>query len=264
MQDYKAKLGAAVEGTWRGKAYAHILVKNEYKLNLLGPYRDSFFANKYVKEINFHDGFTHLNSSQAMCINYFYPMIKERELDCFANFLGFENGEIIYESACFEKPSDIERLQPGIKGGNRKTNFDFYFEFAKGRETIKIYVEAKYSETDFGSAKQDSSHSQKYDYTYKPMIESSGIKPISKQSFLANYQIMRNLVHIDEQRYVVLLYPKKNKNIAEKVKNVKDFLKPEYVNHLHLVTLEEAVKLPEKSVLYDYYCSDFYEKYLDF
>ncbi len=76
--------------------------------------------------------------------------------------------------------------------------------------------------------------------------------------------LMRNLVNIDDNRHVVFLYPEKNNSIKQNAKKAKDFLEPAYADHLHLITLDKAIKVPPKNMLYDYYHSDFYEKYLDF
>ncbi|KAA6313342.1 hypothetical protein EZS27_035872, partial [termite gut metagenome] len=58
--------------------YPHIFPRICGNLNLLETYRDDFLKSDLSK-INFHRYFHHLNSSQAMCINFFYPLIKEEK-----------------------------------------------------------------------------------------------------------------------------------------------------------------------------------------
>ena len=86
------------DGKWRNseKKYPHILPKEQQILNLLPTYRialNSYLENnksKLKKHIYFH----HLNSSQAMCLNFFFPFFEENELELILKFLGFDNEEI--------------------------------------------------------------------------------------------------------------------------------------------------------------------------
>jgi len=71
-------------GTYRGKLYDHILPladkKYKNKANIIEYYRDDFYKSELSK-IKYHKYFHHLNSSQAMCINFFYPLIKKEQLN---------------------------------------------------------------------------------------------------------------------------------------------------------------------------------------
>lgn len=52
------------------------------------------------------------------------------------------------------------------------------------------------------------------------------------ESFYANYQIIRNLIHIDDNSFVVFIYPEENKIVKREVGKVKsEFLNPDYLNH---------------------------------
>src|SRR5437764_1473263 len=83
-------LGIKACGTWRAKdgverEYPHILPHQDLKKNVLAPYRDEFWSDFDSRKVNdhggqaikLHEGFSHLNSSQAMCFNLFYPLIKD-------------------------------------------------------------------------------------------------------------------------------------------------------------------------------------------
>ena len=140
-----------------------------------------------------------------MCINFFYPLIKENLLESILNVMGIK-GEINYNSndICFEKGSKLET------NAKRKTNFDFYIKLTSG---IKIYFEIKYTENEFGKAKHDEEHKNKFNDIYMPLIKNN---PAIKESFktedkfLNNYQIMRNIAHVSEDSYVIFIYPKEN------------------------------------------------------
>ena len=60
-------------GQWRGKNYTHILPKDQYKLNILEEIREDFWIYFTKNDITLHTNFHHLNSSQAMCFNLFFP-----------------------------------------------------------------------------------------------------------------------------------------------------------------------------------------------
>lgn len=139
----KDKLGNLQCGKWRDNFYAHILPQKEEKLNIIDKYRNDFYSSEYSK-INFHKYFHHLNSSQAMCINFFYPLIKEKSLESVLNCMKI-NGEINYTSddICFEKESELDKYE------GRSTNFDFYIKLKSG---VQLYFEIKYTENGFGKA----------------------------------------------------------------------------------------------------------------
>lgn len=237
--------------------YNHILPKRYLELNILEPYRDSFYGSIY-SNISFHKYFHHLNSSQALCINLFYPLIVEGRLDLVLKILDLPEMDI--KHAQFEFESDLEN------NDGRKTNFDFYM---KVLGSIRIYIELKYTEQNFGSAKNDQTHSDKYLKTYLPLLRDNRfIKNEFKtmDHFLRNYQVMRNLVHLGESDYVIFLYPEANLKIHEQAKRAYDeMLTDEGKERLKLISLVKTVEYfaDNKSVeqLKDYYNS-FKAKYL--
>ena len=213
--------------------YDHILPKQYGKLNILEPYRDSFYDSIY-SNITFHKYFHHLNSSQALCINLFYPLIVEGRLDLVLKLLDLPETEITH--AQFEFESDLE-----INNG-RKTNFDFYL---KSMKSVRIYIELKYTEQKFGSAVNDQAHVDKYLETYLPLLQDNRfIKNEFKtmDHFLENYQVMRNLIHLGETDYVVFLYPEANRKIHAQAKRAYDeMLTDEGKERLKIIHLAKIV-----------------------
>lgn len=232
-------------GKWRNseKDYPHILPKDKVKLNLLPKYRDSLshYMEKNNKTLKRHTYFHHLNSSQAMCLNFFYPLLKEKELDLILKAIGLENEEIEYSHACFEKESKVEKVGKNY----RATNFDFYIETKTGK---KVYFEIKYTEQAFGKVNPDNFHSDKFEKVYINNLDSIENEYSNKKAFLENYQILRNLICVSENSYVVFLFPNGNKKIKTQAELAKkEFLKGHLKNNLINLTWEELTYYTERS-----------------
>jgi hypothetical protein len=249
------------------KYYGHILPKEEWKKNIIEPY-DTVFLN-YIDEAHLHRYFHHLNSSQAMCINFFLPLIIENSLESMLSTL-FDhlNGcEVI--NYAFEKESTIEH----VKANERKTNFDFFVETSDRK---KIYFEIKFTEKEFGTASLKSEddnkkYSEKFERVYKDQLMScpaisETYKEKSGKKFLENYQIMRNLIHIDEESYVIFIYPEGNKTIRDGAKLAKgEMVTREWSKHFIPVTWEQILdalmmNLDNRELL-KYYDNHFKRKY---
>lgn len=247
-----------------GKDYYHdhILPGTAKEYNIIEQYRNDFYSSEY-SNISFHKYFHHMNSSQAMCINFFYPLIKEQQLDLIPSILNI-SGDVVYnhEHTCFEKESELE------KGNSRKTNFDFYLNLNSG---IKLFFEIKYDEREFGKGQKNLEHKQKFRDTYWPELEfHSAIKDCFKNedSFLDNYQIMRNLIHINPTNYVIFIFPEENLKIKKQAMLAKkDMIKTGWENHFILLTWEDLMnKMDSQRLsqeLVDYYI-EFRKKYLDY
>jgi len=248
--------------------YEHILHKDKYKLNIIEKYRTDFFKSDYYKGITLHRYFHHLNSSQAMCINFFYPLIKERSLESILNIMGIE-GEINYNcnDICFEKVSKLE------KNTGRKTNFDFYIKLDS---RIRIYFEIKYTESQFGKVnknkehKEYKKHKKKFYDVYMPLIKNN---PAIRESFkiedkfLNNYQVMRNIAHISKNSYVIFIYPEGNKAIRKGALSAKEeIIEKGWETHFILFTWEDLIRKLECNLnseeLIEYYGKEFNLKYL--
>jgi hypothetical protein len=242
LAKYKVEtFGVKVEDgifTYRGKdiAKAHILPIRNRDLNILPEYRERFFASEY-SNIKFHQFFHHLNSSQAMCINLFYPLIAEDVLGLVTHFLGIETANDL--KPCFEKESEIEQAI-------RRTNFDFYIRCSAVND---IFFEVKYTENGFAKAEDDNEHKDKFRKTYRPLIDRS--KFLSEECrdekfFLDHYQILRNLVHLTATSYVILLFPSANSTVKrEALEAYENFLTDAGKTRVKVVFLEDMVSFLE-------------------
>jgi hypothetical protein len=244
LVDYKGKNSEMKnlpdsEYNHKGKTYPHILPKICGELNLIETYRNDFLKDKLSK-ISFHRCFHHLNSSQAMCINFFFPLIKEKKIDFILEELSVKNETINYNSIQFEKESDIDN-----KAGQRPTNFDFYFETKSGKQ---FYFEIKYTEDEFGKPSQDKEHKKKYSNIYNKAAENVIKKEYNKEEFfLNNYQLMRNLIHIDTNSYVVFVVPQNNKKVYTQATDANEFVVDEYkCNNVKVLTWENLFQIIDK------------------
>jgi hypothetical protein len=262
LSGYKVDvLGVTEDGIFRYKGRdipkSHILPAGNSDRNILERYRQSFFESEYSK-IKFHQFFHHLNSSQALCINFFYPLIVENKLVLFLKFLGLDSATDLTSE--FEKDSDLEMAK-------RRTSFDFYARLDGARN---IFVEVKYTESGFAAAKKDDEHRKKFRETYLPILleKSTYLVPECRDEsvFLDHYQVLRNLVHVNETDFVVLFFPAANARVAEEAAYARDHLLTDKgKERLRIVFLDQIVSYLETecagSVLDGYY-QEFRTKYL--
>ena len=254
LSDYKVKnLKELPDGKWKrnNQYYTHILPESHQFKNLLLTYREPFLNSRF-KNIKFHLDFHHLNSSQAMCINFFYPLIKEERLDVITQKLNLPKESIDYKAVCFEKDSEIEV-------NRRPTSFDFYIKTKSGKnisignrfyETEKnIYFEIKYTEQEFGKAKKDSEHINKYEAVYEKHNFVLNPKYRNLENFLNNYQIMRNLINVGKNNFIVFIYPENNKIIKQQAERAKaEFAIPEFRENVITLTWEELIEFVELKI----------------
>ena len=84
LKDYKEQEWPDLAyGEWRYRGrllrYPHILPADRYQLNILPTIRERFwdwFRTRKPK-IKLHKYFHHLNSSQALCFNLFFPLLAD-------------------------------------------------------------------------------------------------------------------------------------------------------------------------------------------
>lgn len=215
------------DGLWKKskQPYPHILPEANKFDNLLPAYRTKLIAYLDEQQIKLHSDFHHLNSSQAMCFNFFFPLYQARTLELITDFLGLVNEKVNYDTVCFEK----EGLE--AKFGRRPTSFDFFFETKSGQ---RLLFEIKYTEGGFGKAEINS---DKFDNVYSKFLKPLNSLFHCSQPFFDNYQILRNLIHIDDNSFVVFVYPQDNDGVSKETDRVKtDFLISNYHDHFFAAT----------------------------
>ena len=157
LQKVKESLGRYKEqnleildcGEWwkNHKQYKYILpIEKKYDNIIDKGFKENLIA--IIPKDKLHLGFHHLNSSQALAINLFGPLIITNNLKV-----------IDSEFGVLDLHSDFEYVENQKEG----TNFDFYL----GCQDKRNFFEVKYSEQKFGNAKDDPSHQQKFAEIYK-------------------------------------------------------------------------------------------------
>ncbi len=249
------------------KELCYAFVPEEADYNLIDTYKDRFleYEENLQQRITRHMYFHHMNSSQVKCFNFFFPLLLEGKLGLITDYLGFYEEKINYQSVQFEKLSEIEPAY-----GRRPTNFDFYFETESGK---KFYFEIKYTEYDFGKAPKDKLNNENFDAEYIVKFNTmysnhlDAIKPNFRvcHEFLGNYQLMRNLIHIGPDSYVVLIYPNENRRVYQEITKAKrEIVADQYLPNLFTIDWSEIfdsvsgkVQHPEIKAQFD----EFREKY---
>jgi hypothetical protein len=269
-------------GLWKGKGkpQPHILVdnKNDWKLNLMLPYREQGTLVQDIESgvIKKHMYAHHLNSSQIMCMNFFYPLMQENKLDVILKFI---NPKINWGKpiALFEYNSPMEVGRAAemncVKKFGEPTNFDFFITTSNG---YRLYFEIKYTEAEFGTPEKvkdatdikrfPSQYFDKFD-VYKTLMPRC-IEAKKKDDaifFLEHYQLMRNLIHLQSSNdYVIFLVPEDNP-IIDDAKEIRKILTA-HEDNCKVVGWKEIWQFVYRKVKNDTklanYYAEFEEKYL--
>jgi hypothetical protein len=186
---------------WRnGQRYPHILPQQKYQLNILPSFRDEFWKWFPNQRIQLQRDFHHLNSSQALCFNLFYPMLRDNGQGLAALSSAMGIADLPKTGAAFE-------FQPDPDEG---TCIDFSLPL---QSATRVNFEIKYTETEFGSAKADKAHLEKFERTYKSRLAGRFKESFyCAERFLKHYQIARNVWHLNEaaRDIAVFLFPSAN------------------------------------------------------
>ena len=222
------------------KEYPHILPKNKEYLNIIhSKYGMDLWDLIKTYRIKLHKEFHHLNSSQALCFNLLYPIMKENMFDL---LLGNKE-EIIGWKFEFE-PNKKER-----------TNFDAFIQTNKN----DYYFELKFTESEFGSKEINDKTILRYNEIYKEKMKKFNI---TAELFLNNYQIFRNLSYINTG-IINFIIPKSRIDLNNKLCNVlKNYCNLELRTRINILYIEEIVKKAISVKKLNEYYKIFYEKYL--
>lgn len=209
------------EGTfnYKGKnlTYRHILPINKKMGNIIcSDYQDKIIKYIKSKRIKLHRYFHHLNSSQALCFNLFYPICHENQ---YSILLKLMNSSDTIENFEFEYIEDAEE----------NTNFDF---FLKGKDA-NYYFEIKYTEQAFGKAENDTRHQKKFEKIYRKNLLKIGIK--DQKYFFKHYQILRNFLYA-ASGHVTFIIPRFRKDLESEINEVKE--KTLLKNKIQIIKIE--------------------------
>ena len=228
LSNYKLANITTQKGEWRSFMYDHILPIDDIEKNIISSIRTDFWSYKKDANIKLHQYFHHLNSSQALCFNLFFPLFyydKELLNYVLSDLMEIKNGKII--KCEFEKIIDSKEF----------TNFDFYIEHEDNRRTL---FEIKYTEKKFVTTTGSNGHSSKYEKIYKPKLEMI-LKPefLNQDFVFSNYQIVRNLSYLNENTTIVFLFPKANTDLQNTEKLISEIILSKYLEQVKIIYLED-------------------------
>lgn len=247
-------------GLWKknNQSYSHILPEAMKNMNLLPCYRQELSDYIVGKKIHLHQDFHHLNSSQAACLNFFFPLLKENRINLLLELLGL-NKEVAAKVE-FEK----------VISRNEGTNFDFFIELGSGRN---IYIEIKLTEDGFGKGSDLPKYRKKYEEIYQYRLAGKTRRDVDEYSALiANYQLLRNITYVDANQndLLILIGPEKHKKLRNEFDVVmNEVIIPHLHNKVRFLTwewiLSEVLKRLESpgsnNRLYEHYIH-FKDKYI--
>jgi hypothetical protein len=234
LANYKAiRLGVKEAGSFthngRELHYQHILPKELRWLNILEPIRSE--VRQYVdsnRNVKLHKYFHHLNSSQAFAFNLFFPYFEQGAGRQFLDAMGL--------------PGEVAAWQPEyVPDASEGTNVDVMWSSSTGAKT---YCEVKLSEQEFGVAKDDRRHRQKFEEIYKPVLsEQCSSELLEPSAFFAHYQLLRNvwLAAKEPGASVVFLLPRANSALWSKLAPFIAQLAPSLASRVHAIATEDVL-----------------------
>jgi hypothetical protein len=234
LAEYKrTALGVTDDGVWarNGRSYPHILPSHLKELNVLAPYREEFWQYAAEAGIRLHSDFHHLNSSQALAFNLFFPALVGGPAPSNHLVWALTNKKAVVRTWGFEAVPDP------VEG----TNFDLLLELDSGG---RVYVEVKFTETTFGTAIPDDSHRRKLDQLYRPRLGATVSSDFLEEAkFFPNYQLFRNISHArPDLDAVVFVVPARNRSAASHAELVLASALLPGVMGVRLVTVESIVE----------------------
>jgi hypothetical protein len=233
LAEYKTNpLKIPENGAWRknNKLYPHILPEILREKNIIhSDYYEMIIDDIAKNNTKLHSDFHHLNSSQALCFNLFYPLLLKNEL-------------FSVLSKCREeiKQNEIinEYVFEYIDDDKEETNFDL---FVKTKNDIRYYFEIKYTENEFGKTKNDEKHIQKYNDIYKERLKIFDIE-VTMETFFNNYQIFRNLIY-NKNGYNIFVFSSSRSDLESKVNKIKtDYCNEDQKNRIIILYIEDIVE----------------------
>lgn len=241
LENYKnTVLGVRENGHYNGREYGHIIPEKYEKLNLGLPESEYNIEGSMIKLkgchiIKLHKDWRHMNSSQVLCLAYFYDFINnEKKLQ-----------QLI--SGVLKLSAKAIRGEFEYIVKNDGSNIDFVVYLENGG---MVYFEIKYTEPEFGVASSVTADYKRIKNDCHSAVE------ISDEDYRRQYQFVRNvsLSPKGSNNYTVFLLPRANESINIKyddgikaIKNISEF------NVQRLYWEDLLIQLPNQSVYQKYF-----------
>lgn len=207
----------------------HILPEDAWNLNFLHGIRgqSASLRDCHGKAIQWHRFKHHLNSSQAMAVNLFQPLLTSTfGLEILAAVTGVESPTA--DGTGFEFVPDSEE----------ETNIDFC---VSGKDGKKLFVEVKLSEADFGRAKNDERHRKKFAAIYLPRCQGRVLLKRGKEweEFRHDYQFYRNALFADADTRIWFLIPGVHRSLIQQAERCLEKLTEGIRSQVRIVRMGE-------------------------
>ncbi len=258
LATYKRQhLGVAQDGLWKKQklAYPHILPESERDKNILTAIRCDFWD--WFRRPKLHRDFHHLNSSQAMGFNLFFP---------FLNY-GPKRAAALLEALDVPVEPILDWEFEKVPDPDEGTNFDLWLKLESGRQ---LFFELKLTEGEFGTAKSNERRRTKRTEIYLPRLNgriASGWID-SEEKFFKRYQLLRNLWHVnpDREDRLFLVFPAANHRLVDEANGFRRQLDDDWKRRVAVVQLESLhERLMERAkgdAALEACLAEFAEKYL--
>ena len=224
-------------------SYCFILPEEEKDKNIIQKYRQRFWESPYAQEA-YDEAFCHLDSNQALCLNFFFPLIEGGHLEDFIQIIGLGHREIHYRNC--------------IRRGE-------HFELDLDTDRGTIFFNVKYTGKAYGSLPETEETLKAYEETYRPMLErAEAIRDVYKERkiFFKHYEIIKSLSRIEDNNTVVFLLPYENELLKSHIHIIEDIVKPSYLDQLRIVYWEDIFTALPDSMMTMY--SEFILKYFPY
>lgn len=192
------------------------------------------------------------------CIKFFFPLAKEKKLEIILEKIGLANEMANYDTVKFEKGIYFETMS------GKKLHFEIkcaksaFGEIKKPRDPFEIFKDAKSTCEEYETIMKE------YKYIYEELLDvyrelsakviileydkdllAKKIIPEYKgqSAFLKNYGLMKSLVHVDDDSYIIFVVPKNNKKVYEQAKQAKKIVKDEYKDKIKILLWKDLYEL---------------------
>lgn len=229
-------LGVLASAAWKGPRTGavaeqpHILPAEHMRLNVLAPFRERFWEQfDRGEQRPLHRDFAHLNSSQAMCFNLFYPLVADRAWAAafVQGVLGIKDPP---RTLAFQYVEDPEE----------GTHFDFFLHLESG---AKIYFETKLAELGFGTIdllpRERTALLQRYTPRLSGLVDAKWLEP---DAFFRRYQLLRTLACLAEPKSLLyLVVPRANESLAQALRILPEVTAGALQDRVRVLYLEDAL-----------------------
>jgi hypothetical protein len=231
-------LGVLESAAWKGPrtgalaAQPHILPAGHARLNILTPYRERFWSEFERGEgRSLSQDFAHLNSSQAMAFNLFYPLVVDR-----AWAGAFVQG-VLGRKASAVRAAAFEYAEQPREGNH----FDFFVELESGE---RLCFEARLAELGFRSLDLAPREREALLARYAPRL--SGLvdaKWLEPDAFFRRYEMLRTLACLQRpQSRLYLCVPRANESLAQALSLLPEMAAGALAERVHVLHLEDALE----------------------